>query len=134
MKIHKQGFFLIVRIKMSFSVLFYFPFFSQKLYTDAHTLTHKRIHVRTRQSSCPVSHAVSSHPQENGKQSSVTSSLTYSLIPSILWGWMMITGKPTEAAQINTPQAVTKACPPHPKHSFPCKIRFQSNPRTTYKQ
>lgn len=74
------------------------------------------------------------HPHENGKQSSVTSPPTYSLIPSILWGWMMITGKQTEAAQINTPQAATKACPPHPKHSFPNKIRFQSSPRITHKQ
>lgn len=30
----------------------------------------------------------------------------------------MITGKSTEAAQKNTLQAATKACPPNPKHSF----------------
>lgn len=53
------------------------------------SLTHARTHT-----SC-FYYAVFSR---NGKQSSVTSPPTYSLIPSILWGWMMITGKQTETA------------------------------------
>lgn len=89
-----------------------------------HTHTHAPTHAHA-QTSC-FYYAVFSR---NGKQSSVTSPPTYSLIPSILWGWMMITGKQTETAQKNTPQAATKACPPNPKHSFPCEIRFQSSQR-----
>lgn len=68
--------------------------------TQTRTHTHKErerdTHART---SC-FYYAVFSR---NGKQSSVTSPPTYSLIPSILWGWMMITGKQTETAQKRTP-------------------------------
>lgn len=64
--------------------------------THAHTQRERDTHART---SC-FYYAVFSR---NGKQSSVTSPPTYSLIPSILWGWMMITGKQTETAQKRTP-------------------------------